>query len=217
MTPFIERIIADGNANRVLGGSQLARAIGGSEDERYRQINKALRSGELRRLRRDLYVLSEHLRDVPVNRFALAQRLRPGSYVSAETALSHHGWIPEAVYTVFSVVSRGNSAIQDLGPFGHFEFARLTVQEGYFLYGVERQVNQQQVALLAEPMRALMDLMALRKQPWQGLDFLISGLRIDAEKLMSVPSSQIYPLLTVYKGKREQHFIHSLLQALGLE
>jgi len=216
MGPFIQQIIAHGDANRILSGHQLARVIGGSEDHRYRQINKALRSGELVKIRRSLFVLSDPLRDYPVYTFSLAQHIRPGSYISAETALGFHGWIPEAVHTVLSVINKGNSFDEELGRYGHFEFSRLGVQRGYFLQGVVRHEFHQQVALVAEPMRALMDLMALRKQPWEGLGFLLDGMRIDEDALMTVPSVRILQLLDVYKGKRERHFIESLLQALGL-
>ncbi len=215
MIPFIIKILKEGNANKVLSSKQLARVIGGTEDNRYRQINKALEYGELLKVRRNLYVLSDWLRNYPVNRFALAQQLKLGSYISAETALRYHGWIPEAVHTILSVIYRGNSSIQTYADFGCFEFALMKVREGYFLHSVRRYQEQQQVSFIAHPMRALMDLMVLQKQEWQGLDFLLDGMRIDEASLLNVSPNHLRSLLDVYKGKRERHFITSLLQALG--
>jgi hypothetical protein len=37
----------------------------------------------------------------------LAQLVHGPGYVSLETALSHHGWIPEGVYAITNVSSKG--------------------------------------------------------------------------------------------------------------
>ena len=103
----------------------------------------------------------------------------PGSYVSVETALSFHGWIPEAVHTITSMIYGGKSLQFTHEVFGQFEFRRVAVKPGYFLHSVTRHELQHQAALIAKPMRALLDLVYLRKLPWQGLDFLLDGLRID--------------------------------------
>ena len=65
-------------------------------------------------------------------------------------------------------------------------------------------------------MRALIDMVYLRKLSWQGLAYLFDGLRIDEQLLRSVPVSEIQKLLDVYKGKREKNFIEELSRALSL-
>ena len=97
MQSLTEKIIDMNQANRVLNDMQLRRMLGGGNARRYGLVNRALKMGELHRLNRGLYVLDNKYRDYPLHPFALAQALMPGSYVSFETALSHHGWIPEAV------------------------------------------------------------------------------------------------------------------------
>lgn len=190
--------------------------MGGSEARRYGQVNRALKAGELLKVKRGLYVLVDKFRDYPVHPFALAQQLAPGSYVSAETALSYHGWIPEAVRSVLSITATGKSVSYEHELLGKFEFQRMTVRTGYFLQAVTRYELQHQVALIADPLRALLDLMYLRKLPWQGLDYLLDGLRIDEQAIRSLSSSDITRLLDVYKGKRERVFIEALLRALAL-
>lgn len=214
MVPLIEKIIDSGKANQILTGRQIARLLGGSDARRYGQVNRALKTGELVKVRRGLYLLSDRYREFPAHPFVLAQQIMPGSYISAESALSFHGWIPEAVFTVMSVVSGGKSLICDSEKFGYFEFRRLGVNPGYFLQSVSRIELQQQIALVAEPMRALMDLIALHKQKWQGLGYLLNGLRINEENLMSVKTDKVFLLLDIYKGKRERTFIKELLKAL---
>lgn len=216
MTPLTELIIKSGEADRVLSARQLERLLGGSEARRYGQVNRALKAGELLKARRGLYVLAQDYRKTPVHPFALAQQIVPGSYVSAETALSFHGWIPEAVRSVLSVTAKGKSVSYAHDTLGKFEFRRMTVKPGYFLQAVARHELQRQVALIAEPMRALLDLVYLRKLPWQGLGYLLDGLRIDEQAIRAVSSLDITMLLDVYKGKREQVFIEELLRSLGL-
>lgn len=216
MTPLAKQIIAHGQANRVLSDRQLARVLGGSDKRRYGLVNRALKTGELVRVKRGIYILSNKLRNNPVHPFALAQQLLPGCYVSGESALSFHGWIPEAVQSVLSITSNKKSVSYEHDTLGKFEFRRMTVNPGYFLQAVARHELQHQVALIAQPMRALLDLMFLRKLPWQGLDYLLDGLRIDEQAISSVPSLSITMLLDVYKGKREQLFIKKLLKSLDL-
>lgn len=216
MTPLTELIIETAGANHVLAAGQIERLLGGSEARRYGQVNRALKAGELLRVKRGLYVLANKFRDYPVHPFALAQQLVPGSYVSAESALGYHGWIPEAVRSVLSMTATGKSVSYEHVLLGKYEFQRMTVQSGYFLQAVTRYELQHQVALIADPLRALLDLVYLRKLPWQGLDYLLEGLRIDEQAIRSLSSSDISRLLDVYKGKRERMFIEALLRSLGL-
>ncbi len=217
MTPLARQIITEGRGDRVLTDRQLARLIGGSDQSRYGLVNRALKAGELLRVKRGLYVLANELRGAPVHPFVVAQQIMPGSYVTAETALAFHGWIPEAVRSALSATATGKSVTYGHERLGSFEFRRMTVRPGYFLEAVSREVLKGQVALVARPMRALMDLVYLRKLPWQGLGFLLEGLRIDEEYLMRTTSAEITPMREVYKGKREREFIEELLRALGLE
>jgi predicted transcriptional regulator of viral defense system len=163
MTPLTELIIKSPDANRVLTVNQLERLLGGSDARRYSQVNRALKSGELLKPRRGLYILAEIFRKQPLHPFVLAQQLATGSYVSAESALSFHGWIPEAVHTVLSMTHGGKSVDYTHEQLGHFEFRRMTVKPGFFLQAVARHELQNQVALIADPLRALLDLVYLRK------------------------------------------------------
>lgn len=216
MTPLAKFIITHGRANYVLNDKQLARILGGSDERRYGQVNRALRAGDLIRVKRGVYVLADRLRDEPAHPFAVAQFLSPGSYVSGESALSFHGWIPEAVRSVLSITAGGKSVEYTHDSLGRFEFRRMTLQPGYFLQSVARHELQNQVALIAEPQRALLDMVYLRKLSWQGLDFLLSGMRIDAQKLKALTSTDYARLLDVYSGKREQAFITELQRSQGL-
>ena len=215
MQTLTQQLIDLGLKNRVLADSQLARIVGGSPQRRYGLVNRAMKAGELLRLTRGSYLLADRFRDYPSHPFALAQAFVPGSYVSFETALAHHGWIPEAVYTTASVVPGRKSLDYTHPVFGRFSFHPLAIQTGYFLELVERVQITQQALLVAEPLRALMDLVCLRKVEWQGMEWLIEGMRIDDEILRTVTRADIRILELVYKQKRVKTFLTSLARELG--
>ena len=215
MQSLTERLIELELANRVLSDTQLARVVGGSPQRRYGLVNRAMKAGELLRLTRGSYLLAERFRDYPSHPFALAQAFVPGSYVSFETALAHHGWIPEAVYTTASVTPGRKSLDYEHPVFGHFSFHPLAIQTGYFLELVEHMQIAQQSLLVAEPFRALMDLVCLRKVEWQGMEWLTEGMRVDYEQLRNITSADIRTLELVYKQKRVNSFLKSLARELG--
>ncbi len=215
MQTLTRKLINQGLNNRLLTEKQLARVLQGSPPRRYGLVNRALKAGELRRLTRGSYLLADKFRDNPGHPFALAQAFVRGSYVSFETALAHHGWIPEAVYTTASVMPGRKTLVYEPRNFGRFSFHPLAVCAGGFLELVRRVHIMQQTMLVAEPFRALMDLVCLRKIEWQGMGWLLEGLRIDEEFLNSITRGDIDTLMLVYKQKRVKLFLESLARTLG--
>jgi len=210
MNTLISLITGGGYADRILNDRQLARIIGGSDDRRYGLVKRALKSGELIRIKRGHYVLSDNYRSQPVHPFALAQSLVVGSYISMETALAFHGWIPEAVYTVVSVTPGRKSKDVQHEHFGRFEFNPLAVHKSAFLSGVDREVLSGQAVLVASPLRALMDLVAHRKQDWAGISWIESGLRIERSHLLEIRRQDFKAVKEVYKHKTAQDFLAKL-------
>lgn len=203
--------------NRAITDVQLARLAGGTDQRRYQLVNRAIKAHELVRIRRGLYVLAREFRDTPCHPFSLAQVIQPGSYVSLESALSFHGWIPEAAFTTTSVVPGRKYKEFQHEQFGSFTFNPLAIKPGCFLDWVQRRQVDNQVFLLASPMRAFMDLVCLKKINWQGMSWIEDSMRIDAEVWQGVSSAELRELKEVYKHKRVRHFIQELEIALGLE
>ncbi|HGG61136.1 MAG TPA: hypothetical protein ENK26_14670 [Gammaproteobacteria bacterium] len=215
MTPLTKQILQSGLSDRPLSTHQVRRLLGGSDARLHGQVNRALKAGELIKPRRGLYVVNPPYRKQPLHPFVLAQQMSPGSYVSAESALGFHGWIPESVHTVLSMTHGGKSVTYESAQLGKFEFRRMTTHAGRFLEQVTRRELHRQVALIAEPLRALLDLVYLRKLDWRGMDFLTEGLRIDEQQLRDISEWEIASLEAVYKRKREQNFLSELRRALG--
>jgi len=122
-----------------------------------RQLSRWVTSGRLVQLRRGLYALAPPYRKTEPHPFLVANRLVRGSYVSLQSALAHHGLIPEHVPVITSVTT-GRPQLRE-NPFGSFEFHhcppdRLTG------YRVEKLGGGQE-ALVATPAKALADLIHL--------------------------------------------------------
>jgi len=214
----VTKIIAEqGLTDRFIRASRLDQLIAGSAKRRYGLVNRAMKSGELVRLQRGLYVLADRYRAQPCHSFAVAQALAPGSYISFETALAYHGWIPERVFVTASVVPGRKSRRYENEKMGAYSFHPLAIQSGYFLELVKRVTVEGQVVLVAEPCRALMDLVCLRKIAWKGMDWLLEGFRIDFDALSALASEDIDTLELVYKHKRMKSFISSFRGELNID
>jgi len=77
--------------------------LGGTRNSVRCRIMRAIDSGEILSLRRGLYCLTKRYNSAGVSRNLIANLIYGPSYISLETALSFHGWIPEAVHSVSSV------------------------------------------------------------------------------------------------------------------
>lgn len=217
MKALTEILIDHALADRFIRAGRLDQLLVGSAKRRYGLVNRSLKSGELLRIQRGLYILADRYRTRPFHSFALAQALVPGSYISFETALAYHDWIPERVYTTSSVVPGRKSRRLENELTGVYSFHPLALQTGYFLELVKRIKIDEQVVLIAKPLRALMDLVCLRKIAWEGMDLILEGLRIDSDLLESVTKEDITTLKMVYKHKRMKSFLTSFSRELDID
>ncbi|WP_068086857.1 type IV toxin-antitoxin system AbiEi family antitoxin domain-containing protein [Novosphingobium rosa] len=210
MPRLTDSVTHAGLADRVFGENELRDVLGGRDARRYGLVNRALKDGSLRRLKRGVYVLNSRYRKEPLHPFAVAQSLHPGSYVSFETALSYHGWIPEAVFTTASVTPGRKTLSFDTPDHGFFTFHPLALQEYRLLTSVERIKLGASTCLIAKPLRALLDLVALRKEAWSGIEWMISGMRIDESLLMALKRKDFADLQVVHKHKAVEAFLSAL-------
>ncbi|HEX9185994.1 MAG TPA: hypothetical protein VGB87_02905 [Vicinamibacteria bacterium] len=133
--------------------------LAGDEDaaDVRRQISRWVAAGRLHQLRRGLYALAPPYRKVAPHPFLVANRLVRGSYVSLQSALAHHGLIPEHVPVTTSVTTgrpqRRETAL------GSFEYHHLSADRltGYRL----EPLGGGQEAFVATPAKALADLVGL--------------------------------------------------------
>ena len=176
-------------------------------------LKRAVGSGELLRIVRGLYCLDKRFLRTGINPFELAQRVQGPSYISLETSLSYHGWIPEAVYTVTST-SQERSRTFDT-PLGVFSYTR--VPQSRFYSGVSRIVTEDGGSfLMAEPLKALADYVYAPHCPWDSATPVRESLRVDEQALAELDASSFEPLLNQYRSRHMQLFLLGFRKDLGL-
>ncbi|MCK5524260.1 MAG: nucleotidyl transferase AbiEii/AbiGii toxin family protein, partial [Thiomargarita sp.] len=215
MLRSIEIIQQAGFGERIFTEKELARLFGGTPARRYGLINKAIAKNELIQIRRGVYMLAEKYQTVKLSQFLVASRIVPNSYVSFESALSYHGWIPERVVMIISTIYKGRTRIFD-SPLGEFSYVFFPVNELEFLNGVERQTINGQSFFMAKPLRALADYVYERKIKWTGIDFLLDGLRIEAENFNQLTVADFEEVLSVFRTKRILSFLQHLQAEIRL-
>jgi len=202
MQTLTQAVIDAGLSSKVLHDSQLAVLLEGSAQRRYNLVNRALAADELVRLKRGCYVLHPAIAGTKAHGFVVAQHLQPGSFVSFETALAWHGWIPEAVRLVASVVPGRRKADYSVPLWGDFRFVPLAQHQGYGLVGVHRHELTSGIGLVAAPLRALLDLMCWRKIAPEALQHFLYGLRLEPEWQSAVQADPLMRLRQVYQHRR---------------
>ena len=205
-----EKLIQTGWVGRTVTQPQLARMFNGTQQRLYNLVNRALGSGELLQLRRGLYLLAQQPNSNLSHPFVLAQALQPGSYVSFETALSFHGWIPESVPVTRSVSPGRRSLKIDLGNLGLYQFSPLALRPGFFLQAVTRHSLSGQVALVAQPLRALLDIVCFRKLQADHVHEFSRSMRIDDELFMRTTAATWRDVRKIYTHKRMISHIQAL-------
>ncbi len=191
----------------------LAVLFPGSEDRRYGLVKRALASGEIMHIRRGLYCLAPKYQKKSVNLYALAQHVHGPSYVSLESALSWHGWIPEAVHAVTSVSFKKSREFKT--PLGIFSYDR--VPQRVFYSEVERLADTSgNVFLMAKPMKALADYVYVRKRNWAGIEAVATDLRIEPEELEQITGGMLDALSNNYSDPRVKRFLERLREDLNL-
>ncbi len=197
--------------------------VGGSANRQFGLLKRAMKAGEVLRIHRGLYCLASKYLRQQVDPLVLAQRICGPSYVSLETALSYHGWIPEAVYTVTSV-SLGRSREFDT-PLGNFSFT--CVPQHTFYTEVARVVKDGSgdgggscerggSFLLASPLKALADYVYVHKCDWDSPRPIVESLRVDKGALAGLNASSIETLRANYSSRRVRRFLDGLRKGLKL-
>jgi predicted transcriptional regulator of viral defense system len=176
-------------------------------------LKRAVAGREVWRLRRGLYGLANRFAQGRVDPLELAQRIHGPSYVSLETALSQHGWIPEAVQAITSVTPGRSRSFHT--PVGLFTFTR--VPQRRFLAGVRRTSREGAGAFfLATPLKALADYVYAQRCDWQSAAPVVESLRVEDESLSELTGELFDEVMSAYKPGRVSRFLAGLRKDLKL-
>lgn len=181
-----------------------------TDNARYSIVKRALKAGLLIRVRRGLYLISSKLKKQLPDEFELALQMYAPSFVSLESALSYHGWIPEVAYVTTCVSTKRAQEFET--PIGVFNYKRVPAE--HFYMGVDRIETQGGVMLVASAWRALADFMYTRRKTWESLEHLEIDLRIDRETLVQSDKRVLKLLIQLYPSKRVRLGLEKILQEI---
>ena len=184
----------------------------GSDASRYGLMKRALKSGEIIRLRRGIYCLSKKHQRREINLFNLSQQLYGPSFISLESALSYHGWIPEGVFSTTCVCMKKSLSFKtSLGSFNYSHVPAVVFYEG-----VERVEENSDAYFMAHPWKALCDYVYIYKKQCTSIDLLIKSLRIDRQEIQKADGQELLSLRNNMKNRNVHRFIDGVMKGLQL-
>lgn len=189
-------------------GTDLHYLLDKSPDSRYSIIKRAIKQGYLNLIRRDLYLISNHSQ--MINNFEIAPIVSGPSYVSFESALSYHGWIPEAVRTTTSATVKKSRECDTT--IGIFSYEHIPIE--IFPFGVGQHRNGDVVLFIATPEKAIADFIYTRKRNWVSVDDLSEDLRIEPEEIKKIDKELLSELITLYPNARVKQVLNCLQKGL---
>lgn len=185
----------------------IAAVIPGSDNKRYNLIKRAIAKKEIIRIRRGLYCLPQKYLKKHINLYAAAEYIYGPSYISLESSLSWHGWIPEAVYTITSVSFNKSRDFET--PLGIFSYCH--VPQKILYESVERLTDKNgYIFFMAKPLKALVDYIYINKLDWESIEPLLKSLRIEKEVLLKIQKNDFNLLAANYTNKRVDRFINGI-------
>ena len=174
-------------------------------------LKRAVASGEVWRIRRGLYCLFNRYSQYSVSSFELAQRIHGPSYISLESALSYHGWIPEAVHAVTSSsMERSRTFTTSLGLFSYTRVPQLR------FYAAVYRVSEEQGGsfFVGTPLKALADYVYTHRCDWDSAAPLVESLRVDEDFLLELKGESFDQLMPLYSAGRVRRFLAGLRKDL---
>jgi len=178
-------------------------------------VHRACQAGEILRLRPGLFALGPPYRKSEPHPFVVAGVLHSPSHISLESALAHHGLIPEAVYQVSSVTVGRSREFST--PLGVFSFRRVPAHAPRA--GVEAvAVARNAWAFIASPLRAMADAVYLNQEiTWNrnGLGYLTESLRIEEDDLRALSFEALDEILDSIRSRRVRAYLEGLKRAVS--
>ncbi|NGX48475.1 MAG: hypothetical protein K940chlam5_00060 [Candidatus Anoxychlamydiales bacterium] len=173
-------------------------------------LKRYTRDRYLIRLKKDFYLISDKVKETKPNVFELASVLYGPSYISLESALSYHGLIPEAVITTTSATSKRSKNIET--EVGYFSYYHVPIK--IFHIGVSGILDNNSNIFIADPIKAIADIIYVKKKSWPNIIALSNDLRIDVENLQFTDLELLQKLANTYPNIRTKKVLNILLKDL---
>jgi predicted transcriptional regulator of viral defense system len=165
------------------------------------KINSFLRTKELIRVKKGLYIFGPSAARVPYHREVLANLIYGPSAISLEYALGFYGFIPERVEIITSVTNKRNKYFST--PIGEFSYRYLNSHK-YSVGITQVELDKQHRILIATPEKAMADVLLFscnnKLKNYRDLTtYLFENLRIDEANLRQLDLKLLYEIAEVYQ------------------
>lgn len=195
-----------------ISGTDLHCILDKSSSSRHAIIKRAIQENYLIPIRRDLYLITSSMKPL-INSFEVAAIIYGPSHISFESALSYHGWIPEAVRTTTSASAKRSKEFET--PIGIFSYEHIPIE--VFPLGVcQYQQSNGLTLFIAAPVKALADIIYARRRTWLSINDLSEDLRIDPESFKSSDKKLLTDLIKNYPSVRVKNTLYALQKDLDL-
>ncbi|HUU02118.1 MAG TPA: hypothetical protein VM425_11800 [Myxococcota bacterium] len=177
------------------------------------KVTALLNKSWIVRVKKGLYVFGPKLARRPYSRLVLANMIYGPSCVSLQTALAHHGLIPEATRLITSVTCVRNKRYET--PVGGFRYRYLNLNRYPAGVTLERLADGTPY-LIASPEKALVDWLLLQpghpplSRTTELSGYLAADLRLEPDDLLHLDGQLIEMLAATYRLR-----LVSLLAALA--
>lgn len=175
----------------------------GEDTRRYDVVKYALKKGVLIHVKRGVYLVGLPYGKGVCDPFEIAEVLYGPSYISFESALSYHGWIPEAVYVSTSACAKRSKMIET--KIGSFRYSHTPA--AHFFMNVERHVNGESTFLIAEPWKAIGDMIYSYKRSWKSINDLTFDLRVEHDTMKNSDLASLAHIARYYDSGRVRQIL----------
>jgi predicted transcriptional regulator of viral defense system len=187
----VERTIRR-NDLRVFTPQDLRHLLRASETSVRFLLTRALKRGDVIKLRRGLYALSDHL----PNELELGNALIKPSYISFLYALSYYHLISEAVFEITSATTRTTRRFEALGKVFTYHHIKSAAFTGY----LSENINGRTI-LIAEPEKALVDCLYFASLGQLSLPDRLDLSTVNSKRIMAL--AQLYRRPTLVEKVEE--------------
>ena len=179
-----------------------------SDNARKSIVKRAISEGFLESVKQDLFLIKKIPNKLPVHPFEIAQLIYGPSYISFESALSYAGWIPETVLTICSATIKASKIHHAHRTCYSYE----KIPNAVFSLGVDQKSNANATFLIANPWKAIADIIYKRKKNWSNLTAMMGDMRIEHEEIHEADKAFLKEISEQYPNKRTQNILSRIYQ-----
>lgn len=168
------------------------------------QISNLSKKKYITKIKNGLYVFSDKKNVVSPEH--LAFKIYEPSYISLERALYHYGIIPEIVYNITSVSTRTTRKFKN--NFGTFIYRNIKKE---LFWGYQQKEKNEQVYLIAEPEKALLDYIYFNRHKIKNADD-IEELRLNYFLIEKLNIKKLKKYLALFKNKKMNEIVCQIIK-----